>query len=216
VSVDSFWELLRAKKDAASCQVLDEVLVKCQELISTLGLSTFYGAIPDSTVTTVLLSILQENVPQDNQLTATVDHKSLVRVLVRAVVTHLLQIMKPHSFLQQAGSGACLPALYVHFYSHRQEHYNLKQLLSAILGTEPLPSLASEVMDAADVVEHTDPAMDEPETSAAAEARAALMHPQLLQSKPPQDKWVIFTSTTPDLDMGYVLPAGNNRRHVSQ
>ena len=101
VSVDSFWELLRAQKDAASQHVLDEVLAKGQELITMLGPGTFYGAVPDSTVTTVLLSVLQNCLPDDNQLTATaaVDAQSLVRVLVRAVASHLLQIMKPHSFL---------------------------------------------------------------------------------------------------------------------
>lgn len=214
MSVDSFWELLKAKKDAGSQQLLDEVLAKCQELVSTLGTSTFYGVVPDSTVTTVLLSVLQGNLPDDNQLTASaaVDHQSLVQALVRAVVTHLLQIMKPHTFLQQAQAGVCLPAAYEDFFNHRQEHYNLKRLFSTILGTSPLPNLAYEDVDSADELNHTpQPAADEPETSAAGEHRAAAANGlQVLQSTPPQSKWVIFTTTTPDLDMGYVLPAGSN------
>ena len=213
VSVDSFWELLRAQKDAASQHVLDEVLAKGQELITMLGPGTFYGAVPDSTVTTVLLSVLQSSLPDDSQLTATaaVDNRSLVRVLVRAVASHLLQIMKPHSFLQQVHAGARLPAAYEHF-SHRQEHYNLKQLFCSILGSKPLPSLAFEGIDSADELKqaYAEAAADEPETSAAGEARAAAAAlPQLLQSSSPESKWVIFTSTTPDLDMGYVLPAGD-------
>ena len=215
VSVDSFWELLKAKKDAGSQQLLDEVLAKCQELVSTLGTSTFYGVVPDSTVTTVLLSVLQGNLPDDNQLTASaaVDHQTLVRVLVRAVVTHLLQIMKPHTFLQQSQAGIRLPAAYEGFFNHRQEHYNLKGLFSTILGTSPLPNLAYEDVDSADELNQnrSQPAADEPETSAAGEHRAAAANRlQLLQSTPPQSKWVIFTTTTPDLDMGYVLPAGSN------
>lgn len=221
VSVDSFWELLRAQKDAASQHVLDEVLAKGQELITMLGPGTFYGAVPDSTVTTVLLSVLQNCLPDDNQLTATaaVDAQSLVRVLVRAVASHLLQIMKPHSFLQQAHTGVRLPAAYEHFFNNRQEHYNLKQLFCSILSTKPLPSLAFEGIDSADELTqaYAEAAADEPESSAAGEDRAAAAasphllqnSPQLLQSSPPESKWVIFTSTTPDLDMGYVLPAGN-------
>jgi len=148
-----------------------------------------------------------------NQLTATaaVDNQSLVRVLVRAVASHLLQIMKPHSFLQQAHAGVRLPAAYEHFFNHRQEHYNLKQLLCSILGTKPLPSLACEGSDSADELKqaYAEAAADEPESSAAGEARAAAAaSPQLLQSSPPDSKWVIFTSTTPDLNMGYVLPGG--------
>ncbi|KAL0055748.1 hypothetical protein WJX82_004037 [Trebouxia sp. C0006] len=233
VSVDSFWELLRAQKDAASQHVLDEVLAKGQELITMLGPGTFYGAVPDSTVTTVLLSVLQNCLPDDNQLTATaaVDAQSLVRVLVRAVASHLLQIMKPHSFLQQAHTGVRLPAAYEHFFNNRQEHYNLKQLFCSILSTKPLPSLAFEGIDSADELTqaYAEAAADEPESSAAGEARAAAAasphllqnSPQLLQSSPPESKWVIFTSTTPDLDMGYVLPAGREtgeqetqRRHA--
>ncbi len=220
VSVDSFWELLRAQKDAASQHVLDEVLAKGQELITMLGPGTFYGVVPDSTVTTVLLSVLQNRLPDDNQLTATaaVDAQSLVRVLVRAVASHLLQIVKPHSFLQQAHAGVCLPAAYEEFFNHKQEHYNLKQLFCRILGTEPLPSLAFEGIHSADELQQAyAEAADEPETSAAGEARAAAAalpqllqnSPQLLQNSPPESKWVIFTSTTPDLDMGYVLPAGD-------
>jgi len=213
VSVDSFWELLRAQQDVTSQHVLDEVLAKGQELITMLGPGTFYGAVPDSTVTTVLLSVLQNSLPDDNQLTATaaVDNQSLVRVLVRAVASHLLQIMKPHSFLQQAHAGVRLPAAYERFFNHRQEHYNLKQLLYSILGTKPLPSLACEGSDSADELKqaYAEAAADEPESSAAGEARAAAAaSPQLLQSSPPESKWVIFTSTTPDLDMGYVLPGG--------
>jgi len=112
-----------------------------------------------------------------NQLTATaaVDNQSLVRVLVRAVASHLLQIMKPHSFLQQAHAGVRLPAAYEHFFNHRQEHYNLKQLLCSILGTKPLPSLACEGSDSADELKqaYAEAAADEPESSAAGEARAA-------------------------------------------
>lgn len=214
VSVDSFWELLRAQKDAASQHILDKVLAKGQELITMLGPGTFYGAVPDSTVTTVLLSVLQNSLPNDNQLTATaaVDNQSLVRVLVRAVASHLLQIVKPHSFLQQAHAGVRLPAAYEHFFNHRQERYNLKQLLCSILSAKPLPSLAFEGINSADELTqaYAEAAADEPETSAAGEARAAAAaSPQLLQSSPPESKWVIFTSTTPDLDMGYVLPGGN-------
>ncbi|DBB04141.1 TPA: hypothetical protein ACH3X1_013190 [Trebouxia sp. C0004] len=226
VSVDSFWELLRAQKDAASQHVLDEVLAKGQELITMLGPATFYGAVPDSTVTTVLLSVLQNCLPNDNQLTATaaVDAQSLVRVLVRAVSSHLLQIVKPHSFLQQAHAGVRLPAAYEEFFNHKQEHYNLKQLLCSILDTKPLPSLAFEGIRSADELQqaYAEAAADEPETSAAGEARAAAAaSPQLLQSSPPESKWVICTSTTPDLDMGYVLPVGREtgeqemlRRHA--
>lgn len=215
VSVDSFWELLKAKKDAGSQQLLDEVLAKCQELVSTLGTSAFYGVVPDSTVTTVLLSVLQGNLPLDDQLTASaaVDRQSLVRVLVRAVVTHLLQIMKPHTFLQQSQAGIRLPAAYADFFNHRQEHYNLKRLFSIILGTSPIPNLAYEDSVSADELAqtHSELTADEPETSAAGEHRAAAANGlQLLQSTPPQSKWIIFTTTTPDLDMGYVLPAGSN------
>ena len=212
VSVDSFWELLRAKKDAASREVLDAVLAKCQELISTLGPSTFYGAVPDSTVTTVLLTVLQDQLPE--QMMSSVDQQSLIRVLVRAVVTQLLQIMKPHAFLQQAHASVRLPALYESFYNHRQEHYNLKHLLADILGTDPLPSLAFEPMDLADGAKQgqSETAMTEPETSAAAEVRAAAAaQPALLQTRAPQNKWIIFTSTTPDLDMGYIIPAGKTK-----
>ena len=217
MSVNSFWELLEAKQDAVSMGLLDEVLTKCQDLVSTVGSSAFHGAIPDSTVTTALLSVLQDSLPQDTELLATVDHQTLVQELVRAVASRLLQIMKPHAFLLQAYAGVRLPAAYEDFYLHRQEHYNLKQLLSAILSSHALPSLAFQAVGPASPTSqqreqsHTEAeaeaACDEPETSAAAEARAAAgCQAQVLQQSPPQSKWVIFTNTTPDLD--YILPAG--------
>ena len=189
--------------------LLDEVLTKCQDLVSTVGSSAFHGAIPDSTVTTALLSVLQDSLPQDTQLLATVDHQTLVQELVRAVASRLLQIMKPHAFLLQAYAGVRLPSAYEDFYLHRQEHYNLKQLLSAILSSHALPSLAFQDVEQASPDAKAEVACDEPETSAAAEARAAIdSQAQVLQQSPPQSKWVIFTNTTPDLD--YILPAGNH------
>lgn len=197
--------------------LLDEVLTKCQDLVSTIGSSAFHGAVPDSTVTTALLSVLQDSLPEDTQLLATVDHHTLVQELVRAVASRLLQIMKPHAFLLQAYAGVRLPPAYEDFYLHRQEHYNLKQLLSAILSSNALPSLAFKGVGQASpigqqsVQSHTEAeaSCDKPETSAAAEARAAGgCQPQVLQQSPPQSKWVIFTNTTPDLD--YILPAGDH------
>ena len=193
VSVDSFWELLRAKKDPASCQIVDEVRARCEALVSSLGAHTCYGSMPDSTVTTILMTVLQDQLPAPEQL-MTVDHDSLVRALVQAVAAQLLQLVKPHTFLQQVHAGVQLPQTYMDFYLHKQEHYNLKQLL-AMLGADALPQLCSAS------------AISQPESSAVATA-AALEHDQILVSRPPQQKWVIFTCTTPDLEMGYVLPAG--------
>lgn len=122
VSVNSFWELLRARKDAASQHVLDDVLAKCQDLVSTVGSPAFHGAVPDSTVATALLSVLQDSLPQDDQLLANVDQQHLVQELVRAVASRLLQIMKPHVFLLQAYAGVRLPLAYEDFYLHKQEH----------------------------------------------------------------------------------------------
>lgn len=218
VSVNSFWELLKAKQDAVSTRLLDDVLTKCQDLVSTVGSPAFHGAIPDSTVTTALLSVLQDSLPQNDKLLATVDHQTLVQELVRAVASRLLQILKPHAFLLQTYAGVCLPPAYEDFYLHKQEHYNLKQLLSAILSTDALPSLAFQDVYAARTSSQkraqtyaeaaTEADSDEPETSAAAEARAAVgCQTQVLQQSPPQSKWVIFTNTTPDLD--YILPAGD-------
>lgn len=218
VSVNSFWELLKAKQDAVSMHLLDEVLTKCQDLVSTVGSSAFHGAVPDSTVTTALLSVLQDSLPQDTQLLApSVDHQALVQELVRAVASRLLQIMKPHAFLLQAYAGVRLPPAYEDFYLHRQEHYNLKQLLSAILSSHALPSLAFQAVGPASPTSHqhaqshaeAEAACDEAETSAAAEARAAAgCQAQVLQQSLPQSKWIIFTNTTPDLD--YILPAGEH------
>ena len=218
MSVNSFWELLKAKQDAVSTRLLDDVLTKCQDLVSTVGSPAFHGAIPDSTVTTALLSVLQDSLPQNDKLLATVDHQTLVQELVRAVASRLLQILKPHAFLLQTYAGVCLPPAYEDFYLHKQEHYNLKQLLSAILSTDALPSLAFQDVYAARTSSQkraqtyaeaaTEADSDEPETSAAAEARAAVgCQTQVLQQSPPQSKWVIFTNTTPDLD--YILPAGD-------
>ena len=223
MSVESFWELLVAKKDGASQQLLQEVLAKCQSLVSALSLDSFYGAVADSTVVTALLSVLQNSLPDTSQ-TAAVDHSSLVHTLVRAVATQLLQILKPHAFIQQAHAGTHLPASYEAFYTHEQEHYNLKQLLVTILGQGALPNLACGHNQA--VMHHASESMvDQPESSAAAEARSAAAEvakaadaeaaaarttqSAVLESSPPQRKWVIFTSTTPDLDMGYILPSGN-------
>ena len=209
VSVESFWELLVARQDGGSQQVLNEVLARCQSLFSALGLSTFYGAVADSTVATALLSVLQNSLPNNKQLLEDVAHGALVRVLVRAVATNLLQIMKPHAFLQQAHAGVHLPASYEAFYSSDQEHYNLKQLLATILDNKPLPSLAF----AAECGDNAEEAFtDAPESSAAAEARAVgastAAQAGLLERGPPSSKWIIFTCTTPDLDMGSILPAG--------
>jgi len=191
VSVDSFWDLLRAKKDPASCQIVDEVRARCEALVSSLGAHTCYGGVPDSTVTTILMTVLQDQLPAPEQL-MTVDHDSLVRALVQAVAAQLLQLVKPHTFLQQVHAGVQLPQTYTDFYLHKQEHYNLKQLL-AMLGADALPQLCNASLTS------------QPESSAAA---VALEHDQILLSRPPQQKWVIFTCTTPDLEMGYVLPAG--------
>ena len=216
MSVNSFWELLKAKQDAVSRHLLDDVLTKCQDLVSTVGSSAFPGAIPDSTVATALLSVLQDSLPQKDQLLAHVDHQALVQELVRAVASRLLQIMKPHAFLLQTYAGVRLPPAYEDFYLHKQEHYNLKQLLSAILSSHALPSLAFQAEGATSTSPSTqqhaqleaEPASDEPETSAAGEAGAAIgCQAQVLQPSLPHSKWVIFTNTTPDLD--YILPAGN-------
>ena len=200
-------------------RLLDDVLTKCPpNLVSTVGSPAFHGAIPDSTVTTALLSVLQDSLPRDDQLLANVDHQTLVQELVRAVASRLLQIMKPHAFLLQAYAGVCLPPAYEDFYLHKQEHYNLKQLLSTILSTEALPSLAfqdvctastsSQQRAQAEAEAETEAALSESEISAAAEARAAVgCQAQVLQQSTPQSKWVIFTNTTPDLD--YILPAGD-------
>ena len=112
VSVNSFWELVKAKQDAVSTHLLDEVLTKCQDLVSTVGSSAFHGAVPESTVTTALLSILQDSLPQNDQLLANVDRQTLVQELVRAVASRLLQIMKPHAFLLQTYAGMRLPPTY--------------------------------------------------------------------------------------------------------
>ena len=55
---------------------------------------------------------------------------------------------------------------------------------------------------------------DQAESSAAGAAAGQ----SVLLSKPAQQKWVIFTCTTPDLEMGYVLPAGklNNATCISK
>lgn len=191
VSVDSFWELLRAKKDPASCQIVDEVRARCEALVSSLGAHTCYRGVPDSTVTTILMTVLQDQLPAPEQL-MTIDHDNLVRALVQAVAAQLLQLVKPHTFLQQVHAGVQLPQSYMDFFLHKQEHYNLKQLL-AVLGADALPQLCNASPTS------------QPESSAAA---AALEYDQILVSRPPQQKWVIFTCTTPDLEMGYVLPAG--------
>ena len=209
MSVNSFWELLKAKQNAASRQVLDDVLARCQDLVSTVGSTAFHGAIPDSTVTTALLSVLQDSLPPDDQLLASMDQQRLVQELVRAVASRLLQIMKPHAFLLQAYTGVRLPPAYEDFYLHRQEHYNLKQLLSTVLSSQAVPSLAFQAAgpDEASSQQHAqvEAGSDEPETSAAGEARDS-SQAQILQHSPPQSKWVVFTNTTPDLD--YLLPAG--------
>ena len=205
--MNSFWELLRAKKDDVSRQVLDKVLAKCQSLVSTAGASTFYGAVPESTVTTALLSVLQDSLPQQDELLALVNYHPLVQELTRAVGSRLLQIMQPHAFLQQAYAGFRLPPDYEHYYFHKQEHYNLKQLLIGILSSDPLPSLAVNA-PSSHLQCQSETAMEEPETSAAAEAKAAAAcGSHLLQRSSPQSKWVIFTSTTSDMDC--VLPTGN-------
>lgn len=177
---------------------------------------TFYGAVAGSTIATALLSVLHSSLSGDSQQLEGIEHGCLVQELVRAVATHLLQLMKPHAFLQQAHAGVHLPADYESFYCHQQPHYNLKQLLAAILGSSPLPSLASALRgDLASAA--LEPATDQPESSAAAEARASAgtdlpmpdAHRQrLLQPVLPSSKWVIFTSTLPDLDMGTIMPAG--------
>lgn len=202
VSVNSFWELLMAKQDAASRHVLDNVLAKCQDLVSTVGWPAFHGAVPDSTVTTALLSVLQDSLPQEDLLLATVNQQHLVQEPVRAVASRLLQIMKPHAFLLQAYAGVRLPPAYEHFYLHTQEHYNLKQLLSAILSAQPLPSLACRDDGAATGSSQVEASTEEePETSAAGEAGAALgCGAPVLRQAPPRSKWVIFTSTTPELN----------------
>lgn len=211
VSVNSFWELLRARKDAASQHVLDDVLAKCQDLVSTVGSPAFHGAVPDSTVATALLSVLQDSLPQDDQLLANVDQQHLVQELVRAVASRLLQIMKPHVFLLQAYAGVRLPLAYEDFYLHKQEHYNLKQLLSAILRADPLPSLASQADESATSCFQVEAGTDVPETSAAGEARAALgCQGPVLRQAPPRSKWVIFTSTTPELQ-SYVMEGSQVR-----
>ena len=203
--MNSFWELLMAKQDAASRHVLEAVLAKCQDLVSTVGSPAFHGAVPDSTVTTALLSVLQDSLPQDNNLLASVDQQHLVQQLVRAVASRLLQIMKPHAFLLQAYAGVRLPPAYEHFYLHSQEHYNLKQLLSAILSSQPLPSLAFQADGTATSSTQVGASAEEPETSAAGEARAAFgCQASVLQQTSPRSKWVIFTSTTPELQ-SYVV-----------
>lgn len=206
VSVKSFWELLMAKQDTASRHVLDNVLAKCQDLVSTVGSPAFHGAVPDSTVTTALLSVLQDSLPQDNPLLATVHRQDLVQQLVRAVASRHLQIMKPHAFLLQAYAGVRLPPAYEHFYLHSQEHYNLKQLLSAFLSVQPLPSLAFQADGTATGSSQVEVGVEEePETSAAGEARAARgCQVPVLQQTPPRSKWIIFTSTTRELQ-SYVM-----------
>ena len=198
VSVESFWDLLRTKKDPASCQVVDEVRSRCESLLTTLGEHTCYGAVPGSTVTTILMTVLQEQLPPAEEIQG-IDRESLVRALVRSVASQLLQLVRPHAFLQQVYAGLQLPQAYVDFYLHQQEHYNLKQLLG-LLGTDMLPELSFEIMQ---------PVSDQPESSAAAVAAASAAGQRVLLKKPPQQKWVIFTCTTPDLEMGYVLPAGD-------
>ncbi len=169
--------------------------------MSTLGAHTCYGAVPTSTVTTILMTVLQDQLPPADQLMA-VDHDSLVRAVVRAVASQLLQLVKPHVFLQQMHGGVQLPEPYVDFYLHKQEHYNLKQLLSA-LGAGVLPEIHPEVVE-------TLP--DQPECSSAVSCEDQRV---LLSRQTPQ-KWVLFTCTTPDLDMGYILPAGTVAASMSQ
>ena len=156
--------------------------------MTSLGSQTCYGAVPQSTVTSILMTVIQQQLPPTAQL-LTVDHSTLVRSLVRAAASHLLQLVKPHALLQQVHAGLHLPEAYLDFYLHKQEHYNLKQLLD-IVNHNALPEFCLEALP------------DQPECSSAA---AEVEDQQVLLNRAPEQKWVIFTCTTPDLEM---VPAG--------
>ena len=169
------------QQSAQTQAVVDQVLQKLLQFVSVLGVHTFSGLSPSSTVVTVLMKIVQQQLSgaaSDSSVTR--DTTDLSRQLLRAAVSRLLQIAKPHKMLQHCFAGRHIPEPYILHYFSRQHQFSFKAWLTDLLSGD-CQHLNESVQDA------TGPAAGSPTRPRAS------------------NKWVVTTSSCASLER---IPTG--------
>lgn len=134
ISAADFWAKMCQRQSIETQAVVDQVLQKLLQFVSVLGVHTFSGFSPSSTAVTVLMTVVQQQLSvAATDSTGIRDTADLSRQLLRAAVSRLLQIAKPHKMLHYCFAGRHIPEAYITHYFSRQHHFSFKAWLTDLL-----------------------------------------------------------------------------------
>jgi hypothetical protein len=209
-----------------SQDLLRKVLDRCIAFADYIGCDSFYGNdAKNATVVSALLSVLDQDqfihLKQKADTTADTANETAQhwRMLIRVVVSRLLQVATPERIYQKR---KLLPPAYVEHYVEKQEHFSLKLFLQVLMrrASEPAVELGlasgskfARSISAIDNEDSQDATVKEEE--AQADKGHASKAQQYIKPRWLGNRWVVYTRLTADLDSLPSSRVGQSHRETN-